>query len=131
MRNAIIGAGAIVVLVLAGLFLLSADDNIEAATIKVDGMSCDNCASKIEKTLTSMDGVKAATVSLDDKMVRVNYIPALTDVPALEQAIAKLGYTAGNTNAEPVSNDKATHSDICEDEGGADCCAQKSIQPST
>ena len=131
MRKAILGACAILVVLLAGLFLLSADEKVEAAIIKVGGMECGNCASKVESALTGIEGVKSVKVSLEDKIVRVNYVTSLTDVSSLEKAIAQLGYEAGNTKAAVAHDDKAVHEESCEDDGSADCCGEKFVQPST
>ena len=130
MRKAIISACAIVVLVLVGMLILSAGDKVESAVIKVDGMSCDNCADKIEGALSALEGVKSVSVSLDDKAAKVNFVSSVTDVAHLEKAIAKLGYDAGSTKADAAHSDEAEHGAACEDKGGADCCGGKSTQPS-
>jgi copper ion binding protein len=131
MRKAIISACAVVVLAMIGLVVLSAGDKVESAVIKVYGMSCDNCVSKIESTLSELDGVKSVTVSLEDKIARVSYLASQTDVPRLEKAIAKLGYDAGATKAEAAHNDRLLRGEACKKESAAGCCGEKSVQPST
>jgi copper chaperone CopZ len=126
-----ISAGAIVVLVVVGLVVLSAGDKVESAVIKVEGMSCNNCADKIEGALSTLEGVKSVSVSLEDKAAKVNFVSSLTDVPSLEKEIAKLGYDAGSTKAETPHSDEAGHGAACEGgSGGLDCCGGKSTQPS-
>jgi Cu+-exporting ATPase len=50
----------------------SKDANFKTATIAIEGMSCKiNCATKIEKNLKNMDGVKTATVDFDNKKATV------------------------------------------------------------
>ena len=43
----------------------------KTVVIKVDGMHCINCANKVVKALTSLDGVSKAAVSLEEKNVTV------------------------------------------------------------
>lgn len=50
----------------------SKDANFKTATIAIEGMSCKiNCATKIEKNLNKMDGVKIAIVDFDNKKATV------------------------------------------------------------
>jgi len=50
----------------------SKDADFKTATITIAGMSCKiNCATKIEKNLKDMDGVKTATVDFDNKKATV------------------------------------------------------------
>jgi Cu+-exporting ATPase len=50
----------------------SKDANFKTATITIEGMSCKiNCATKIEKNLKNMDGVKTAVVDFDNKKATV------------------------------------------------------------
>lgn len=134
MRKALIGASVIVAVAVVGMILLSAHEKVESAVITVDGMVCDDCVSKVESALTSIDGVKAAQASLKDNLVRVNYVASLTDVPSLEKAIAKLGYSAGNTRASAAHGESrrgGTADKACDDGGKSECCAKKSSQPTT
>jgi copper chaperone CopZ len=131
MRRALISAGAVVVLVLVGMMVLSAGDKIESAVIKVDGMRCGDCASTIEGALGEIDGVKSAKASFEEKNVSVTYAISKTDVPSLEKVIAKLGYDAGSTKAEAAHSEGAEHDAQCEDKGTGGCCEEKSSQPST
>lgn len=132
MRRAMISAGAIVILVLVGMMILSAGDQVESAVIKVDGMSCQNCADKIEGALGDVEGVKSVNVSLPDKIATVSYVTSRTDVTSLEQTIAKLGYDAGSTKADIPHSDEAEHGAECGDTGTTgSCCGEKSAQPST
>jgi copper chaperone CopZ len=56
-------------------------------------MHCDNCKSKIERTLTWHKGVKDLEVKLKDLTVRVRFDPRKTSVASLQQAISTLGYS--------------------------------------
>ena len=45
------------------------------ATLRVEGMSCESCAARIEKKLRGLDGVREATVDFAAKRARVSYDP--------------------------------------------------------
>ena len=66
------------------------------ATTRVDlpvrGMSCASCVAKIEKALTHLPGVAAASVNLAAEKAAVTYDPARVGVPDLSKAIENLGY---------------------------------------
>ena len=59
----------------------------------VVSMHCHNCVKKINENVGFEKGVKALTVSLDDKTVVITYDTAKTDEASLKTAIEKLGYS--------------------------------------
>jgi Cu+-exporting ATPase len=67
----------------------------EQRTFGISGMHCAGCVSKVEAAVGALDGVARVTVSLDPGLARVQFDPALVDPQAIAQAIATLGYTAG------------------------------------
>ncbi|MGE5841681.1 MAG: heavy metal translocating P-type ATPase [Deltaproteobacteria bacterium] len=63
--------------------------------IPVTGMTCANCALTIERTLKKkVPGVLNASVNFASEKARVEYIPSMTDLEAMIQAIEKAGYGA-------------------------------------
>jgi copper chaperone CopZ len=96
---------------------------IVATQIGIEGMSCQNCADKVNATLTKLDGVKEVDVRLGEGRAYVKYDAAAITVPALEESITKLGYSTGK---EGVS---ANQSD-CGDAAASDCCGGQK-QPAT
>ncbi|TMW73313.1 copper chaperone CopZ [Alteribacter natronophilus] len=62
--------------------------------IKVDGMTCGHCKASVEGALNSLDGVKSAEVSLDDKQVTVEYDEAAVELAALKEEIDDQGFDA-------------------------------------
>ena len=68
---------------------------MKTVVIPVGGMSCASCAAHIRKTLTSIDGVSEAEVSLEKRNVRVRFQPAKLAPSRLVSAIQGLGYQAG------------------------------------
>jgi P-type Cu+ transporter len=62
--------------------------------IPVTGMSCANCALSVERTLKKVPGVVNASVNFASERASVEYIPSLTGIDEMIQAIHKAGYGA-------------------------------------
>ena len=63
-------------------------------SLNIGGMTCASCVRRVEKTLTRVDGVVAASVNLANETATVSYDPAFTSLETLTAAVAKSGYTA-------------------------------------
>lgn len=63
-------------------------------TLRSDELSCPSCVPKIEKALLALPGVKQAEVKFASGRIDVEHDPALSDVAALVNSIARSGYTA-------------------------------------
>ncbi len=59
--------------------------------IKVEGMHCNHCASKVETAVKSLDGVKSVKVDLDTKSVEIVSSTEIDRV-ALAKAIENAGF---------------------------------------
>ncbi len=62
--------------------------------LRSDELSCPSCVPKIEKALMALPGVEKAEVMFASGRIEVDHDPALSDVAALVNSIAKSGYTA-------------------------------------
>jgi P-type Cu+ transporter len=60
--------------------------------IKVTGMTCGGCTSKVERTLKAVNGVSDVSVSLSDKVATVQYDENLTSVDQLMSVVQEAGY---------------------------------------
>ena len=69
--------------------------------IKVDSMVCGMCEKTIKTALKDVEGVHQVAVDMDEKVVAVRYDEAKVLLKELEKAIAKVGYNANGTKAEP------------------------------
>ena len=58
--------------------------------IKIDGMSCAHCSSRVEKALGALSGVKAV-VDLEKGMATVEYEGAISD-QQLRETVEELGF---------------------------------------
>ena len=65
----------------------------QSVTFDVDGMTCASCAVRIERVLGRQPGVDEAVVSFPAQEARVRASGGAVDVGALEQAVARIGYT--------------------------------------
>ncbi len=65
----------------------------DRVTLSVVGMTCANCATRIEKGLNKLPGVKA-TVNLATETAHVEYLPSVTSLDDVRRKIADLGYKA-------------------------------------
>ena len=60
-------------------------------TLKIEGMSCENCVHHVTEALKSVAGVKSAKVSLKKNEAVVKYDDE-TSVDAMRDAVAQAGY---------------------------------------
>ncbi len=66
---------------------------MEETTLKIDGMTCDNCVQHVHSSLMGVAGVLDARVSLEDKQARVQYDENRVKLSALHRAVEKVGYS--------------------------------------
>ncbi len=66
----------------------------EQKIFDITGMTCANCALRIEKGLTKLDGVKSATVNLAMETATVLYDASRINAPQIETKVGDLGYKA-------------------------------------
>lgn len=69
-------------------------------TLKISGMSCAACATRIEKGLSKIDGVEEANVNFALESSKVVFDPSKTEVKDLEARIEKLGFKVVSEKAE-------------------------------
>ncbi len=65
--------------------------------IPVSGMTCGSCAVAVRKALTSLEGVKKADVSVEQKKATVVYEDSQVTEKQLREAINKTGFKAEST----------------------------------
>jgi Cu+-exporting ATPase len=68
--------------------------------LRVNGMTCNNCARHVTEAIQSVPDVRSAMVSLEAKSAKVQWDPAgVKSVPAVLDAVAKAGYEAAEIAA--------------------------------
>ena len=73
---------------------------LRSGNLKIAGMTCAACASRIEKGLAKVAGVEKAAVNFAAEQASVSYDPAQTNLPALAQKVHDLGYQVVADKAE-------------------------------
>lgn len=70
----------------------AAAPRLETVQLKLSGLSCEACASAIERRLAETPGVAQAKVDYPQGRAVVHYDPAKTDAPKLISAVKSAGY---------------------------------------
>ena len=60
--------------------------------LKIEGMHCTGCSSRLEKVLNNIDGVESATVSFEKKQAIITYNESQTDIEKIKQIIQDAGF---------------------------------------
>ncbi|MGE5328631.1 MAG: heavy metal translocating P-type ATPase, partial [Deltaproteobacteria bacterium] len=69
-------------------------DNLDKVTLKLKGMSCAACASRVEKKINSLEGVSSGTVNLASEKALIEYDRSKIQVLQMINAIEAIGYKA-------------------------------------
>jgi copper chaperone len=72
-----------------------ADQEVQAVTIPVEGMSCGSCVSTVKRTVKAIDGVKQIEVSLEKRQATIIYNKDKVSAQTIQEAINDIGYKAG------------------------------------
>jgi copper chaperone len=64
----------------------------ETRALTVDGMSCQHCVHAIEKAIRSLAGIDSVDVSLEKKLVTVDFDPGVVNLESIKTAIDDQGY---------------------------------------
>lgn len=83
---------------LLGFACSSADAKAE---VKLESMVCGMCSATIEEEISKLDGVMKVEIDDEKKVGVFTYKASVIDLPAIETAISKLGYSANDTEADP------------------------------
>ena len=75
---------------------------MECAILDVEGMTCASCASRIERGLQKLTGVKEASVNLASERASVTYDPAQVNLAQLIQKVEAIGYQARPHSESPL-----------------------------
>jgi len=74
-------------------------------TLVVKGIHCADCATRIEKTLSQVEGVYRAVVSFPASKLKVAFDPIVTNQARIVSEVERLGYSA--VSEEPTKDDLA------------------------
>jgi len=90
------------------LFILScaASTASDTMAIKTPTIQCSMCKQTIESNLSSLNGVKSATVDLINYQTVIQYNPNRLNLTDLETAISQIGYQANGVKADSIAYEK-------------------------
>ena len=60
--------------------------------LKIEGMHCAGCSSRLEKILNNVDGVESAKVSLEEKSADIKYNEGEVELNTILQEIEDAGF---------------------------------------
>lgn len=69
---------------------------METKMIRIDGMHCDGCASRVKRVLEKEPGVRGAEVSYAAGDARVKYDEQTVSPTRIRELIERAGYSAGD-----------------------------------
>lgn len=69
-------------------------EELKTVKLKITGMTCAGCSSKVATALKALDGVVEQKVEYPGDLATVKYNPAKTSVAAIIKAIEKSGFKA-------------------------------------
>ena len=62
--------------------------------LNIDGMTCGGCVKSVTKVLNGLDGVRSATVSLENKNAQVEFDEGKIQIAQLVEAVEDAGFDA-------------------------------------
>lgn len=71
---------------------------IEKVTLRVSGMSCAACSARIEKALSSVNGISSVDAVFSSNMVSIEYDPDVISLDSIKVRLAKSGYPVAEKN---------------------------------
>ncbi len=89
-------------------------ESTEKVKIKLSGMTCANCAYKIETKLKSLEGVNSSVVNFANEEATVEYNPKMTNYDDFNKAIYDLGYKGSLAKIDVKVMDSLTESEFNE-----------------
>jgi len=78
----------------------------QTQALKITGMTCAACSSRIEKSVGKMDGVSSCSVNLTTERMTVVYDPAKIKLEAVKARVGKLGYGWSEIKGNAIDEDK-------------------------
>ncbi|MDX8403187.1 MAG: heavy metal translocating P-type ATPase, partial [Mariprofundaceae bacterium] len=80
---------------------------LHSIDLQIEGMNCASCAGKVEKALTSLQGVTQVQVNLANRSAHIDGLKGKEATDALIQAVEKAGYKAAPISAIDASKQES------------------------
>lgn len=65
---------------------------MKETNLKIEGMHCAGCSTRLEKILNNLDGVEIAKVSLEEKKATIKYDETKISLEIIKEAIEDAGF---------------------------------------
>ena len=67
---------------------------MKEVVLKIKGMHCEGCSTRVKKVLNNQDGVEEAKVSLEKAEANIKFDETQTSVDELKEAVEDAGFEA-------------------------------------
>ena len=65
---------------------------MKETNLKIEGMHCAGCSTRLEKVLNNLEGVEIAKVSLEEKKATIKYDETKINIETIKEAIEDAGF---------------------------------------
>lgn len=65
---------------------------MKETNLKIEGMHCAGCSTRLEKVLNNLEGVETAKVSLEEKKATIKYDETKISLENIKEAIEDTGF---------------------------------------
>ncbi len=65
---------------------------MKETNLKIEGMHCAGCSTRLEKVLNNLEGVETAKVSLEEKKATIKYDETKINIENIKEAIEDTGF---------------------------------------
>lgn len=65
---------------------------MKETNLKIEGMHCAGCSTRLERVLNNLEGVKTAKVSLEEKKATIKYDETKINIENIKETIEDAGF---------------------------------------
>ncbi len=65
---------------------------MKETNLKIEGMHCAGCSTRLEKVLNNLEGVETAKVSLEEKKATIKYDETKMSLESIKETIEDAGF---------------------------------------
>lgn len=65
---------------------------MKETNLKIEGMHCAGCSTRLERVLNNLEGVETAKVSLEEKKATIKYDETKISLESIKEAIDDAGF---------------------------------------
>ena len=60
--------------------------------LKIEGMHCAGCSTRLERVLNNLEGVEEAKVSLEEKQATIKFVETKTNIENIKETLEDAGF---------------------------------------